>query len=791
MRALFVAIRVFFKKGRNNLIKILSLGIGLAMGLVLIAKIYMEQSYDTFFPDADRIYMIYSSFSQQEEEMREFSQVSGAIAPGMKAEIPEIEAATRYAYQGFEAPFFTNDRRKYNGTFILADSCLFDVLPLPVIIGNAKEILARPMSVMVSKEIADKMGGVGSVVGETIEMDSYPGKILTVEGVFQTLPENSHTRYDIIISLTSIGQFSYDGTENWLGNDRYKGYVKLHPGVDPESLTAGILRMQEKNQPMAELEKAGVKLGYSLKPLLELHKGTPETKRMMRLLGLLAFAILFTAVMNYILIVISSLVSRSKEMAVNKCYGASDKNIYMKMLSETFLHLIISLILALILIFAARKQIYDLLDASLGTLFSWQAILVLIAVSLVVFLISGLIPGYLYSRIPVSSAFRNYSENRRFWKLGLLFIQFMAAGFLVTLVVIIERQYSFMLNDNPGYQYENLSYCSLRGVSADERRKAISEIERMAEVEQVSACYQLPFHGSSGNNIYLPNDDRDLFNIADQYNVWNGYLDLMEIPVVEGRSFLENVSSSDEVMVSRSFLDRMANYADWSDGAIGKNILISEHSQNGRAFTICGIYEDFRMGAIGREDKRASVMFYSNNPSSNILIKYHNQTAEANQKAEELLKGLFPDKDIVVISYAKEIADLYSDSRKFRDAVMYGALVALIISLIGLIGYTNDEMSRRRKETAIRKVNGATIWNIQSLFLSDNTRMAIPALVLAGGIAAYVAVKWQDQFSEKITLSPALFVLCGLVVLVVILLVVALNCYKAATENPADTVKSE
>lgn len=791
MNTLSILFRSFFKKGRNNFIKVISLAVGLSMGLILVSKIYFEQSFEDHVPDGDRIYQIQTNVIKGDEDEKQWGQVSGAIAPGMKADIAEVEAATRYTWLGYNMTFFTDNKSKYNASFVFADTCYFDVFPRPILMGDAKEVLGRPMYVMISRKVAETMGGIASVVGKSFELDRVPGKLLTIGGVFEDIPENSNFKTDAFVSMSSLGQFSYDGTENWLGNDRYVGYVKLYPGVDPESLAPAVRKMQEKKQPLEEMKKAGVDLTYVFRPLKELHNGTPEAKRDLRMLGILAFAILFTAVMNYILIVISSLVNRSKEIAVNKCYGASEKNIYSKMLSETFMHLLISLVLAFILILAFRGVIVDILGTSLESLFTKGSGMVMLVVCLVVFIISGLLPGYLYARIPVSSAFRNYNESRRYWKLGLLFMQFIAAGFLITLVTIIGRQYEHMVNDDPGYAYQNISFVTLRGVEEGERQRIQEEVSRLSEVSAVSSCSQLPYNWASGNNIYLPGEERELFNIADNYDVGNGYLDLMEIPVIEGRSFQENVASSDEVMVSRKFVEKMKALTDWRDGAIGKSILITEHSQGEKQFTICGVYEDYRLGSIGREDPRPSVMFYANRVSPYLMIKYHEQTLGANAKVMAILQDIAPNRDLHVYSYATELHALYTDSRRFRDSVLIGGIVALLISLIGLIGYTNDEMNRRKKETAIRKVNGATILDIEYLFLKDISKFAFPALLLAGGIAAYVGSKWLEKFNEKVTLTPLMFLICGIIVLVVILSTVSINCYKAATENPAHSVKSE
>ena len=135
--------------------------------------------------------------------------------------------------------------------------------------------------------------------------------------------------------------------------------------------------------------------------------------------------------------------------------------------------------------------------------------------------------------------------------------------------------------------------------------------------------------------------------------------------------------------------------------------------------------------------------------------------------------------------------DLYKDSRQFRDSVMIGGLVTLLVTLIGLIGYTNDEVSRRRKEIAVRRVNGATLWDILRLFIKDIGYICIYAVILGGGIAYFVLQKWQEQFTEKVPLSWYIFLGCGVCVLLIIYSVVCLDARKTANENPVNCLKSE
>lgn len=797
MKNLLIAIRSLFKEGRHNVMKIVSLAVGLAVGLVLIAKVYLEQSYDDFFPDGDRIFRLYEVFGQN-GELKEWPNISGGVVVGMKENIPRIELATRFTGVLVRADItMAETKKKYEAREIaMADSCFFDMFPRRILVGDPKTVLSAPDQVMISDRLARMIGG--DVVGKTFTPDDWPGSHWTIGGIFEEIPENSHLHdLDVLVSLVTYrnmmaewGDGSWDGTMNWLGNDRYRGYIKLMPGVRPEDLKDEIRAVQEKYQSISEMEKQhGMGITYSYHNLKEIHNGTPEVKRSMWLLSLLAFALIFTAVMNYILIVISSIINRTKEVSVCKCYGASLKNIHGMIFTEAFLHVAISVGLAILLVYFFRGTVEELLDASVEALFLSKGAVLLAMVCIVVLLATGLVPGYLFGRIPVMAAFRGLKENKRIWKLALLFVQFTAAGFLLALLLVIGRQYNRMVNDNPGYRCDEIAVSFLSGTDSTARRKVIDEMMRLPEVKAVSSCGQVLYWSANGNNIFLPGNNKELFNIADLYYCSDGYLEMMEIPVIEGRSFTEGISYSGEVMVSRNFMEKMSKFVDWPDGPIGKQILVTEHGE--KPFTICGVFDDFRLGSISNVDERPKVLFYSSQPSSILLVQFHTLTAEGLAHAQGVLDRTFPDRKLSISSYRQNLVDQYTDARRFRNAVLIGGVITLLISLIGLVGYTNDEVNRRRKEMAIRKVNGATIGEVVGMFLRDIVRIALPAVLLGGALAYTVAGKWQEQFAEKVPLSWYLFVGCGVIVLAVIGMVVIFSLERAARENPVNCLKSE
>ena len=788
MKNLNIALRSLFKKGRSNGIKILSLGVGLAMGLVLISKVCFERSFDKFYPDSDRIYRLHENIIR-DGEYKSYGQVSGGVATAMQVEIPEVEKATRLTYIGGDKELFkTQDGNRYSARYVvMGDTNVFDLLPRPILIGDPKETLSRPGYVMISNRIAKLLGGAEQAVNKEFEFESSPGQTYTIGGVFEDVPENSHLCFEIVASLEGMSKWS---RENWLGNDRYLGYVKLYPGTDPESLTTAIREMQGRHCDLEEVKIAGIDLTYSLVPLMDMHSNSDEVKSMNSLLGFLAFVLIFTAAMNYVLIVISTLINRTKEVAVHKCYGASDKNLFGMIMSETCLHMLISLLLAAFLIVLFRTKTEELLGATLGALFSTQTIVILIGVCIVIFFITGLIPTYMFLRIPVAAAFRNFKESRRYWKLCLLFIQFLATAYLVALLSVINKQYDYMVNVDPGYAYEKLAYCSTQGVEESVRNTAIEELRKIPEVDKVSACYDLPISGMSGNNVSLPGDDRELFNIADMYWVKDDFFSLMEIPVIEGEVFRSDGSASNKVMVSRSFVEKMEQVAGWTGSAIGKNVIITEHSQNGEPFTICGVYEDVCIGSTGNPDTRPTALFYDRYAPM-ILIKFHEMSPENIKKAQKVLEDVMPDRNVTVTAYYMDMIDLYKDSRTFRDSVMIGGIVTLIIALIGLLGYTSDETNRRGREIAIRKVNGATAWSILKMISKDISYIAIPAIVIGMTVAYYSGTGWLEKFTEKAPIGFFIFLAGAMMVYVLIIACVLYRAWAVSNSNPVDSLKSE
>ena len=401
MTSLRVASRKLFRKGEHSFTRITSLAAGLAFGIILLSEVFYFYSYDSFYPDANRVYVVCENFKtdKSSDRISSHNRVSGAIAQGLKSEVPGIEAAARLNSIG-PSVFYTDDKKSYKGEFSFADENLFNVLPRPIIYGNPGEILKSQMNCMVSVEIAGMIGG--NVMGKMIELKEYPGKKLTIAGIFKELPENTNYRYDILISMVSTSMFMWDGTNNWLGNDRYYTCVKLEKGVDPESLTSAVRKMQEVHQDIIRLEKIqqGMVLKYSFKPIRKIY--IEEVKDMVFILSSIAFAVLLVSLLNYILLTLTALVGRAKTSAIYKTCGARSVDLQLKIFSETSFLFLISLFGAFMIILTVQPLIETQLGHPIKAALTPYVVWPLLIFMIILLLIISYFPGRFFCRYSCS-----------------------------------------------------------------------------------------------------------------------------------------------------------------------------------------------------------------------------------------------------------------------------------------------------------------------------------------------------------------------------------------------------
>lgn len=782
------------RRGQHNFVKILCLALGLAISSVIIAEIYFEQTYDTYFPGWERTYQIFEVGSNQGETMR-FSQTSGAIAHGVKQYAPMVEAATRTDFFHDDAQCKMEDQNVVSANILIADSCFFEVFPQKILAGNAKQILSQPLSCLIDSETAAKIGG--NVVGKHFTIPNYPGTTFTIYGVFEAFPWGSSLHnIQIILSMPSVPYvYSYDGRNNWVGNDMYSSYIRLAKGHDAKELKPYVNKMREDHFSLKEMKYSGFELNYDFTVLSDVYTQDPYIKKMGWIMSIVAFVLLFTSVMNYLLIIVGNLVSRSREMAVRKCYGAKPKNIHAIIFSEALVHVGLAVVLAIVLVFLCKGTIENFLSAPISTLVLNRGSWILVTICLLVLLVGGLVPGWLYNKIPVAIAFRGYNENRNRWKLALLGIQFIISGLLFSLLYIVSGQYRMMLSTNPGYDYDNVAIVYLDASDANQRQQCMAEIRRMPNVKDCSSTDNIPLngYGRNGNMVGIPGDDNNTINIIEMSGVDDNYFKMMNIPIVQGSFFTDRSDSCRQVIIDERCAEKLIKTWHWKDGVVGKQITNTGHDEN--VFTVCGVCKNVRWGDMatdGDDTKNFPVLyFYHPKTAFFMLVKFNELKDESLSELQQKVQSLYPNNKVIVKSFASELANQYSSQLNFRNGILVAGIVTMVIALFGLVGYTSDEVNRRRKEIAIRKVNGAKVKDILRIFLKDIMKIALPCIIVGDLGAWLIARQWLMSFSEKITMTPLLFIGVTIILLVIIGLSVVINCYKVANSNPVKYLKDE
>ncbi|NLV19207.1 MAG: FtsX-like permease family protein [Bacteroidetes bacterium] len=799
INSLKLTFRRLFRTGEHTTTRIISLIAGLAFGILLLSEVLYYYSFDSFYPDANRIYVVHENvrMDKSSDKMESYPRVSGAIAPGLKSEVPGIEAATRLNSIGTSV-FYTEDKKSYEADFSLADECLFDVLPMPIISGNPKEILKKPMTCLVSTKVAKDIGG--EVSGKIIELKKYPGKKLTIAGVFEELPENTNYKYDVLISMVSTSQFfSYDGTSNWMGNDRYYAAVKLAPGVDPKTLEHAVREMQVKHQDIEKMEQqmGGTVLKYSFIPIKKMY--SEGAKDMILILTTIAFAVLFVSFMNYILLTLSALIKRAKSSAIHKACGAEARNLQQLIFSETFVLFFISLVAALILIWVIKPLAEAQVGHKLISVINPQVIWPLLSLMILLLALTSYLPGRFFSRIPVSSAFRNYNQKKNKWKLGLLSLQFAGASYILTILVVVSMQYNNLITADHGYNTEGIYYGETQGVEAGKISTLLNELRTVPGIEKVGLGHSLPIDGASGNGVFSSGREKELFNVADFYYIDENYLSILNIPVTEGESFSHGNSVVNDLLISKKGAEKLKVFNGWQN-VVGEQVDISAHGIS----TIRGVFPDFIVKSITEPDLRPSVFYYypaekfeqirADSPSFMfyVLIKT-SKTAGSGmlKKITDIFNQFLPYRDALVKNLSIEQKAGYQSAQGFRNAMIAGNIVILLITVIGLLGYTSNEAARRCKELAIRRISGANLPDILRIFILDLEYVAIPAVLLGITGTWFTVSKWMQNFANKVPLHWGIFVGSSLFILLLVAFIAAVNYTRTANRNPVEALRYE
>lgn len=781
--------------------KILLLAAGLAFGLVLVAKVWFERSYNCFLPDKERIYQIILTKSAPGEEMTQGTEVGYEVAPGLKYYSPLVEEAARVYFLDSYFDVEGEDGKTYAfADMYFADSTLFNIMPRPILAGNIKEALSVKRKVAVPNSIAVKFAGnADDAIGRHYIVDDE--KYFEIAAVYEDFPLNSEfASSPTFISMQTIDEYLYGNYKGWRGKESFKSYIKIAKGNDIAEVNRALEKACKENIPVKELEERGMRYSFSLVPVTKAHTTFTNAGQVSTIMLILAIILLTSAILNYVLFSLAAMIKRAKTVAVLKCYGADKGDIRKIFLKETLSDIVIALVIAILIVLTGAKTVQYLLGTSLFAMLQNNILIILGGILIALFFVGGYIPATIYGNIPVTAAFKNLKEGARGWKYALLFIQFALAMLFISLFAVVVLQYKKVTDYNVGYNYDNLAYTSLLNTSLSNRVSAVKEVERLPFVEKAVLVSYLPFDTPSTLNVMLPDDsgEKVLFSAGMLSGVGKGYLELLGVKKIAGEGFADGLNSGN-IMVSRSFAERLAESAGWRDGAVGKSVVLSYYGMSYGSMKICGVYEDYLVGDLNNLNPIPTFISYydydnyreMNSSPFMLLIKLKGDYTDSFKQTDLFLFERFNDESIRLKDYNAEYKSLYREGKRIRDAVMISTAAILIITLIGVAAFSIEEVNRRRKELSIRKINGATVNELVFITLKKLLSLALAAIVCGGVVALYFGGMFVNLFGIKIALSWYLFAGCGLLTLFVIAAISVVTVWRRANANPVENIKAE
>ncbi|CCY51286.1 MULTISPECIES: ABC transporter permease [Bacteroides] len=773
MRQIYYSIRTLLRERGSNLIRVISLSLGLTIGILLFSQIVFELSYENCYPEAERLAMVRAQITNLSTgeimgddgtnyDYTVFAPTANAVAESMPE---EVEYASCVLPER-EYNIYYEEKLLSDVDYIYVDSCFFQVFGIPLLKGNLKDLII-PGSVFVSERFARETFADEDPVGKILSADKQ--NTFTIRGVYKDVPENTMLTHDFVVSIYN-NKGGYQAGNGWNGNDVFYTFLRLRRDSDMDKVNDNIQRVIEK---YTETTIDDWKMDYSIIPLVKRHLDSPDVQKRLVIYGFLGFAIFFVAIMNYMLISIATLSRRAKSVGVHKCSGASSTNIFSMFLAETGILVILSVLLSFLLIFNAREMIEDLLSVRLSSLFTWGTLWVPLLTILVLFVLAGGIPGRLFSRIPVTQVFRRYTDGKKGWKRSLLFVQFTGVSFVLGLLLVTLLQYGHLMNRDMGIDVTGLT--EAESWLPKERVEHIKdELRRQPMVEGVTVATHSVL-GQYWTRGLMSNDGKRLATLNFNYCHYN-YPEVMGIKIIEGTP----MKKGGDLLVNEELVRLMR----WTDGAVGKRV-------NNVAGTVVGVFRDIRNESFYAAQSPIILIGTEEQANHTFDVRLKEPFDENLKRLNEYMEKTFPDVSLHFMSVDHMVKDLYKDVYRFRNSVWITSCFILLIVIMGLIGYVNDETQRRSKEIAIRKVNGAEAFHVLRLLTRDILYVSVLSILIGTAVSYFAGRAWLDQFAEQIELNPLLFIGTALFIQLLIIVCVVLKAWHIANENPVNSIKNE
>lgn len=782
-------------------INIIGLGSGISICLVIFVLIQFHLSFDNFHAKRDRIYRMLTEYHHADsKDIFYGSGIARGIPQTLKTDIPEIEAYAPIMHNDNEQIQVLNKEgqidKKFKETGVFATTpSFFKIFDFPLIQGDANTALKNPNSVLLTKETATKyFGDWQQAMGKTIRWDNK--EILKVTGILAPIPQNSDFQFSVVFSLGTgrttemLKSTDYNSTGSYYGC-----YVLAPAGMNEAQLTGKLQALMKKYrapdnkdsevaQPLSKVHfdnKAG---NYSNKSI---------SKQMISMLWMIALFILVIACVNFVNLATAQAVNRAKEVGIRKVLGGNRGQLQMQFLTETFVIVLISLILSVGISAAGIPFVGKVMDLPLytGMLLQIKVAAFMVLLAVVVTLIAGFYPSMVLSGFNPINALKSKLALKTpkgiSLRHALVVFQFVIAQGLIICTIIIVKQMNYFTHESMGFAKDAIVNVPFPSDSA-----GISKLEYLKKkltdingVEQVSLSSNVPA-GEDANwtmftyeNAAKPVDFYSIIKMADEQ-----YIPTYKLQLAAGR----NVAASDtirEFLVNEALTQKLGLAK--PEDALNKQLALGKFAK-GR---IVGVLKNYHNRSF--KDDYAPMLittFKKQYEISNIKLSSAN-IGPSLKGIEKLWNDVYPDYAFEYQFMDERIAAFYKQESQLSQIYECFAVVAILLSCLGLYGLASFMAVQRIKEVGIRKVLGSSVGAIVYLFSKEFVVLIGIGFAIAAPITWYLMNKWLQDYIYRIHIHWSIFLLAAVIAMAIALATVSYQLIKAALVNPVKSLRSE
>ena len=784
-----IAFRNLWRHKGFSLLNIVGLTVGMVAFFLIFLYVRFELSYDKIYSKADRIYRVVCDIKTPTETIHA-SQPSWAVPPHLAAELPEVETAIRVGI-GDNWLVYAGDRQFEQEDVAWADSAFFQVFDLPLVVGDKRTALKEPNSVVLSEKTAKAYFGNANPIGQSLLLTR--GKMhAKVTGVLKDIPDNSTIRASMIVSLRTFADRDLD---NQWGNYGPNAFVLLKPGANAAGLERKLPAFLEKMNGR-EMKESKMIPTLFLEKLRDVYlRSTRDGSKTGNITNVYIFSIigvfiLLIACINFINLTTARSADRAKEVGIRKVVGALRGQLARQFTGESVILCLIAYLFAVLftaLLIHPFNQIAGKI-VSPGIFAESGDLLILLGIAILIGIAAGIYPALVLSSFrPVAVLKGRFATGTRgiLLRKTLVIVQFTIATGLIIGTLVVYNQLNFMRSQDLGFNKNQKMILNTRGDSA---RLALRQVvSGMPGVVSTSMAGSVPGGGNPGAYSQIENvrGEMQVANL-DLYFVDFDYIPQMKMKVLAGRAFSKSfMTDTTNSMVLNEAAIKLFGYKSPQE-AIGRKF-----DQWGRKGTIIGVVKDFHFRSLQEVIKPLSMRI---EPRACDLIYVEVNTRNMQTTIggiEKTWKGMLPDKPFSYFFLDDFFDRQYRSEDRFGRLFLYFAILAIVISCLGLMGLASYSTIQRTKEIGVRKIVGASVGNIVFLLSKDFLKLVAWSFLVAAPAAYYFLHGWLEGFAYRIPLYWWIFATAAVTAFLVAFLTISFQAIKAAVTSPVKSLRTE